>query len=109
MTGVHVSSDLVSRCRGLRRRRGIRVEIGDAVSVAFLPPDGTRVRECPRLQTADEFLLVPSLKTPLDLRTVSASSALGRALVGRCLGDTVELATATGRRAVRIVAVRRST
>lgn len=109
VTGVRVSINLMSRCRGRRHGRGTRIQIGDAVSVALLPADGARVRECPRLQTDEEFLLAPSLKTPLNLRTVSASSALGRALVGRCLGDTVELTTATGSQTVRIVAVRRST
>ena len=94
---------------GRRRGPSIRIEVGDAVSVACLPADGSRVRECARLRPADEFLLLPSLQTPLNLRTISATSALGRALVGRSLGDTVELATGPGCRAVRIVAVRRST
>jgi transcription elongation GreA/GreB family factor len=56
----------------------------------------------------EEFLLTPALETPLDLRTVAVTSALGRALVGHHLGETVEVTTAMGRREVRIVGVRRS-
>jgi len=90
------------------RHHSTQIEVGDLVSVAFLPAVGSHVRESLRWQMTEEFLLVPSLQTPLDLRTVSASSALGRALVGHRLGDTVEVTTATGRRTVRILAVRRS-
>jgi hypothetical protein len=108
--GVHAPTGRQGHSRrGGRRRRGTRVEVGDSVSVAFLPADGYSVREAPGWQMAEEFLLIPALETPLDLRTVAATSALGRALVGHGLGDTVEVTTATGRRSVRIVAVRRST
>lgn len=88
--------------RAHRRRCATKVEVGDAVSVVLLPADGPWVRDAARLQT-------PPVKTPLNLRTISATSALGRALVGHSLGDTVELTTAAGRREARIVAVGRST
>ncbi len=90
------------------RRHSMKIELGDHVSVAFLPAIGSHVREPLRWQMAEEFLLVPNLQTPVDLRTVSATSALGHALIGHRLGDTVEVATATGRRRVRILAVRRT-
>jgi hypothetical protein len=109
--GVHAWTDSKGHVgRGGRRRRGgTLIEVGDAVSVAFLPAAGADVRERPGWQMAEEFLLVSTLEAPLDLRTVSATSALGRALVGHGLGDTVEVTTARGRRSVRIVAIRRST
>jgi hypothetical protein len=108
--GVHAPTHRQGHFRrGGRRRRGTRVEVGDSVSVAFLPADGSGALEGPGWHMAEEFLLVSALETPLDLRSVSANSPLGRALVGHGLGDTVEVTTATGRRSVRIVAVRRST
>jgi len=107
---VRILTAIKAYCRrGGRRRGGTRVEVGDAVSVAFLPTDEPGLRERPGWQRAEEFVLVPGLETPVDLRAVSATSALGRSLVGHGLGDTVEVSTATGRRSVRIVAVRRST
>lgn len=110
------SSDMTDH-RGRHRRgwhrhgtqiHGTQIEVGDLVSVVFMPAVGSHGRETTPWQLAEEFLLVSSLESPLDLRTVSAASALGRALVGHRLGDTVEVATATGRREIRIVAVRRS-
>jgi len=109
-TGVRVSIHLKGHHRRcLRYHRSARVKVGDAVSVAYLPAYGACARDCPRLHPAQEFLEVPSQTAPLNLRTISTTSSLGRALVGHGLGDTVVLTTATGRRRIRIVAVRRTT
>jgi transcription elongation GreA/GreB family factor len=71
------------------------VEFGDEVLVEF--PSGD----------AERFLLVHPIEAPLDDLRISVESPLARALVGRRVGDQVEVEAPAGRYRCRIVATGR--
>jgi transcription elongation GreA/GreB family factor len=81
---------------------GAQVSLGDRISVAFLPhpPDGDTTGEDALIE---EFLLVHPFEAPLDLVRISVTSPLGRAVLGRQVGEVVEFDSPSGRRAVRIL------
>jgi transcription elongation GreA/GreB family factor len=75
-------------------RPGI-VELGDEVVVEF--PSGE----------TDRFLLVHPIEAPLDDVRISVESPLARALIGRQVGEQVEVEAPAGRYRCRIVATGR--
>lgn len=86
-----------------------QVGLGDRFKVAFLHPrpsdDGATGDT---VETVEEFLLVHPFEAPLDLLRISVASPLGRAVLGRQVGDLVSFDTPTGRRTVRVLERRRS-
>jgi len=71
------------------------VELGDEVTVEF---DGGE---------SERFLLVDPVEAPLDQVRISAESPLARALLGRPVGEQVEVKAPGGRYRCRILATRR--
>ncbi len=71
------------------------VELGDEVTVEFA--DGETER----------FLLVDPVEAPLDQLRISVESPLARALLGRPVGEEVEVKAPGGRYRCRILATRR--
>jgi transcription elongation factor GreA len=71
------------------------VQLGDAVTVGL--PD-----------TQERFLIVHPLEAALDSVRISASSPLGRAVLGRRAGDLVDVASPAGRYRAQILAVERT-
>jgi transcription elongation GreA/GreB family factor len=75
-------------------RSGV-VELGDEVTVEFAAGDTER------------FLLVDPVEAPLDQLRISVESPLAQALLGRRVGEQVEVQAPTGRYRCRILATRR--
>jgi transcription elongation factor GreB len=75
-------------------RRGV-VELGDEVTVEFAASETER------------FLLVDPVEAPLDQLRISVESPLARALLGRRVGEQVEVRAPAGRYRCRILATRR--
>jgi len=71
------------------------VELGDEVTVEFAASETER------------FLLVDPVEAPLDQLRISVESPLARALLGRRVGDQVEVRAPGGRYCCRILATRR--
>jgi transcription elongation factor GreA len=71
------------------------VELGDEVTVEFDTGETER------------FLLVDPVEAPLDQRRISAESPLAQALVGRRVGEQVEVRAPAGRYRCRILATHR--
>jgi len=72
------------------------IEVGDEVELAF--PDGERER----------FVLVHPIEIAADTGHVSIESPLGRALLGRKIGETVAVRAPGGAYEVEIIARQRS-
>jgi hypothetical protein len=75
-------------------RRGV-VELGDEVTVEFGPGETER------------FLLVDPVEAPLDQLRISVESPLAQALLGRRVGEQVEVQAPAGRYRCRILATGR--
>ena len=71
------------------------VELGDEVTVAFAAGETER------------FLLVDPVEAPLDQLRISVESPLAQALLGRRVGEQVEVRAPAGRYRCRILATRR--
>jgi hypothetical protein len=71
------------------------VELGDEVTVEFTAGETER------------FLLVDPVEAPLDQLRISIESPLARALLGRSVGEQVEVEAPGGRYRCRILATRR--
>jgi transcription elongation factor GreA len=71
------------------------VELGDEVTVEFTAGETER------------FLLVHPVEAPLDQLRISVESPLAQALLGRRVGEEVEVEAPAGRYRCRIVATRR--
>jgi transcription elongation GreA/GreB family factor len=71
------------------------VELGDEVTVEFDAGETER------------FLLVDPVEAPLDQLRISVESPLARALLGRPVGEEVEVRAPGGRYRCRILATRR--
>jgi len=71
------------------------VELGDEVTVEFAPGETER------------FLLVDPVEAPLDQLGISVESPLAQALMGRRVGEQVEVEAPAGLYRCRIVATRR--
>ena len=71
------------------------VELGDEVTVEFAAGETER------------FLLVDPVEAPLDQVRISAESPLARALLGRPVGEQIEVQAPGGRYRCRILATRR--
>jgi Transcription elongation factor, GreA/GreB, C-term len=71
------------------------VELGDEVTVEFTAGESER------------FLLVHPVEAPLDQLRISVQSPLARALLGRRVGEQVEVQAPGGRYRCRILAARR--
>jgi transcription elongation GreA/GreB family factor len=71
------------------------VELGDEVTVEFAAGETER------------FLLVDPVEAPLDQLRISVESPLARALLGRQVGEQVEVEAPAGRYRCRILATRR--
>jgi transcription elongation factor GreA len=69
--------------------------LGDTVNVYF--PDGE----------SDRYIIVDPLEAPLDDRRISSDSPLGRALLGRHVGEVVEVHAPDGRCRCRIESAER--
>jgi transcription elongation factor GreA len=83
-------------------RTDAAVGLADRIVVAFLPR--SRVDDLtPDPASTEEFLLVHPFEAPLDQLRISVASPLGRAVLGREVGDIVEFDSPTGRRTVRIL------
>jgi transcription elongation GreA/GreB family factor len=71
------------------------VELGDEVTVEFAPGETER------------FLLVDPVEAPLDQLRISVESPLAQAVLGRRVGEQVEVQAPAGRYQCRILATRR--
>ncbi len=71
------------------------VELGDEVAVEFAPGETER------------FLLVDPVEAPLDQLRISVQSPLAQALLGRRVGEQVQVQAPGGRYRCRILATRR--
>lgn len=74
-----------------------QVSLGDRITVSFLTAHGDVA------EAKEEFLLVHPFEAPLDMHRISVTSPLGRAVLGRQVGDVVSFDAPTRRRAVRIL------
>lgn len=72
-----------------------QVSLGDRITVAFLSDGDVEITE--------QFLLVHPFEAPLDQHRISATSPLGRAVLGRRVGDIVSFDAPTRRRSVRVL------
>ena len=73
-----------------------QVSLGDTITVGFLAPTGG-------VESTEAFLLVHPFEAPLDTQRISVTSPLGRAVLGRRVGEAVTFDTPTGTRGVRIL------
>lgn len=80
-----------------QRAAADQVSLGDRITVAFLQPSDGDV------ETTEKFLLVHPFEAPLDQHRISVMSPLGRAVLGRQVGEVVTFDAPTQRRSVRIV------
>lgn len=96
LTGVEyrrASEEIIRLAAALQGARSVdelpsdprSVVLGDTVTVSF--PDGE----------TDRYVVVDPLEAPLDDRWISSDSPLGRALLGRRVGEVVEVAAPGGR------------
>lgn len=83
------------------------VELGDLVFVEFLNKPGRERNGSRGGGSVQRFLLVHPVEGALDDLRISATSPLARALLGRAIGDVVQVAAPAGRYRVRILAATR--
>ena len=88
--------------------------LGQAITTEELPPEQPGVVELGDEVTVEfdageteRFLLVDPVEAPLDQVRISAESPLARALLGRPVGEQVEVEAPGGRYRCRILATRR--
>jgi transcription elongation factor GreA len=91
---------LLANAGPMPAHRGVthQVRQGDLISVAFL-----RSRKSGCRDLVEQFRLVHPVEAPLDLIRISVTSPLGQAVLGRCVGDLVEVAAPAGRQIVQIL------
>jgi Transcription elongation factor, GreA/GreB, C-term len=88
--------------------------LGQAITTEDLPPEEPGVVELGDEVTVEfdageteRFLLVDPVEAPLDQVRISAESPLARALLGRPVGEQIEVQAPGGRYRCRILATRR--
>ena len=88
---------LLAQARPLPTQQGManQVSLGDRITVAFLS-DGD-------VELIEQFLLVHPFEAPLDQHRISATSPLGRAVLGRRIGEVVSFDAPARRRSVRVL------
>jgi transcription elongation factor GreA len=115
--GIEKSSDfrsvLAQRQRLDRRIKQLQQTIANAEVLvgSNLPPNKVRFNTLVKVVNLttgreQEFKLVSSLESNLSLGHLSTSSPLGRALLGRKVGDRVEVHTPSGLKLYRILEIR---
>ena len=100
--------------RGAAELAHLHSILGQAITTEDLPPERPGVVELGDEVTVEfdageteRFLLVDPVEAPLDQVRISAESPLARALLGRPVGEQVEVTAPGGRYRCRIVATRR--
>jgi transcription elongation factor GreA len=91
------------------RSRSGRAKLGNLITVAYLPSGAPNVSDAALPGIAEQFLLVHPVEAPLDLVRISVTSPLGQAVLGRRVGDIVEVDAPNGRHVVRILEVKEPT
>ena len=102
------------QARGAAELAHLHSILGQAITTDDLPPERPGVVELGDEVTVEfdageteRFLLVDPVEAPLDQVRISAKSPLARALLGRPVGEQVEVKAPGGRYRCRILATRR--
>ena len=100
--------------RGAAELAQLHSILGQAITTEELPPEESGVVELGDeviVEFADgeteRFLLVDPVEAPLDQLRISVESPLARALLGRQVGEEVEVRAPAGRYRCRLLATRR--
>jgi Transcription elongation factor, GreA/GreB, C-term len=100
--------------RGVAELAQLHSILGQAITTEELPPEQPGVVELGDEVTvefdtgeSERFLLVDPVEAPLDQVRISVESPLARALLGRRVGEQVEVQAPGGRYRCRILATRR--
>lgn len=97
VTELRRIESVLAQARPIPTRPAIadQVSLGDQITVAFLSDRD--------VESTEQFLLVHPFEAPLDQHRISVTSPLGRAVLGRRVGDVVSFDAPTRRRSVRIL------
>lgn len=108
-----LQSALAQRQRLERRIAQLQQTLANAEVLvgSNLPPDKVRFNYRVRVVNLDtgqeqEFTMVSAVEADASRGHISISSPLGRALLGRCAGDLIQIRTPAGPRSYRVLEIR---